>query len=588
MNKTEEKDIKTGKIYPYVQALPDIIEYQTISGAILGVLLFMLEFLFAFLLKSANKVALTSSDFAFLFTSWQGLLMILLGLLSIILYVMFELNGLVSLTGRLLKGESKIVIPSIKDGIYGIKKYLTPNGMLVLLFIALVVPLIGIGLSISITKNFYIPTFISSVIRTTPLYSVLYTIVMALSTIAALVYSFTVHGVMLDSLKVNKSMEHSRIMVVKNWKSFLGHNLRYLVVAGLFAILVVLISVMIPFIIVFIGQKEEYLRVAVITGCLIWSVLIAQFTALIQPMYIMKMTRLYRQYDSNEEVRYPVRAKKKHPLVIFGGIVVIGIIVGFVIIYNTYFDEIFLVEKKPAIIAHRGGGNEASENTVSGLLKAVELGAYGSEIDIQRTKDGHYVINHDTTFERVAGIKSKPEEMTLNEIKQLRVDGEPVATIEDMLDACHNRIVLFVELKGNSADNKMADDMVKMINERNMNDEVVLISLRYDLIDYIEDTYDNIQTGYLTLVSFGDISQLNCDYIGLEEESATARNIRSIHDNNKKVLVWTVNTEQSQHHFLKTSVDGIITDEISQANEVINMLDKRSDLDLVVDSLLRD
>ena len=64
MNKTEEKEIKTGKIYPYLQAIPDIIEYQAISGAILGILIFMLEFLFTFLLKSANKVALTSSDLA--------------------------------------------------------------------------------------------------------------------------------------------------------------------------------------------------------------------------------------------------------------------------------------------------------------------------------------------------------------------------------------------------------------------------------------------------------------------------------------------------------------------------------------------
>ena len=586
MNKTEET--KTGKIYPYLQAIPDIIEYQTISGAILGILIFMLEFLFTFLLKSANKVALTSSDLAFLFTSWQGLLMINLGLLSIILYVIFELNGLVSLTGRMLDGERKIVIPSIKDGALAIKKYFSTNGLIVVLFIALIVPLIGIGLSISVTRNFYIPTFISSVIKTTPLYNAIYIVVIVIATVAAFIYSFTVHGVMLDSMEVNVSMTKSRKMVVDNWKSFLGHNLRFFLVSGLYVLSIIFVAIAVSMIILFIGEGEQYLRISAIVGCLLWSLLFAQFTALVQPLLIMKLTRLYRQYENNEEVRYPIRAKKRHPIMVLLIIVIIGAVIGFTYIFNNYFDEIFISKKMPNIIAHRAGGNEGNENTIGGVLKAVELGAYGSEIDVQRTKDGHYVINHDATFERVAGVNKKPEEMTLNEIKELRVGGESVATIEEMLDTSHEKIVLFVELKGNSADNKMADDMVRMIKERNMQDEVVLISLKYDLIDYIEDTYTDIQTGYLTFVTFGDISKLNCDYIGLEEESATSRNIESIHDNNKKVLVWTVNTKESQQYFLKTSIDGIITDNVSQAKEAINEYKNRSDIDIIFDSLLFD
>ena len=586
MNKIEET--KTGKIYPYLQAIPDIIEYQTISGAILGILIFMLEFLFTFLLKSANKVALTSSDLAFLFTTWQGLLMVNLGLLSIILYVIFELNGLVSLTGRMLDGERKIVIPSIKDGALAIKKYFSTNGLIVVLFIALIVPLIGIGLSISVTKNFYIPTFISSVIKTTPLYNAIYIVVIVIATIAAFIYSFTVHGVMLDSMEVNVSMTKSRKMVVDNWKSFLGHNLRFFLVSGLYVLSIIFVAIAVSMIILFIGEGEQYLRISAIVGCLLWSLLFAQFTALVQPLLIMKLTRLYRQYENKEEVRYPIRAKKRHPIMVLLIIVIIGAVICFTYIFNNYFDEIFISKKMPNIIAHRAGGNEGNENTIGGVLKAVELGAYGSEIDVQRTKDGHYVINHDGTFERVAGVNKKPEEMTLNEIKELRVGDEPVATIEDMLDTSHEKIVLFVELKGNSADNKMADDMVRMIKERNMQDEVVLISLKYDLIDYIEDTYTDIQTGYLTFVTFGDISKLNCDYIGLEEESATSRNIESIHDNNKKVLVWTVNTKESQQYFLKTSVDGIITDNVSQAKEAIDEYKNRSDIDIIFDSLLFD
>ena len=121
------------------------------------------------------------------------------------------------------------------------------------------------------------------------------------------------------------------------------------------------------------------------------------------------------------------------------------------------------VENDVKIIAHRGGGNEGPENTVAGIEAACAAGAYGSEIDIQRTKDGEYVLLHDGNFKRVAGDSRTPEEMTLKQIRKLSVDGEPIPTFEEALTASKGRIVLFTELKGDSADKKMADDAVKRI-----------------------------------------------------------------------------------------------------------------------------
>jgi glycerophosphoryl diester phosphodiesterase len=118
-----------------------------------------------------------------------------------------------------------------------------------------------------------------------------------------------------------------------------------------------------------------------------------------------------------------------------------------------------------------------------------------------------------------------------------------------------------------------------------MEDECVLISLKYDLIDYIETNYPEIQTGFLTFASFGRTSKLNCDYLGLEEESATADSINAIHSEGKKVLVWTVNEEGSQRHFLCSKADGIITDNVTQAIELASRLSQRSDLDRMVDQI---
>lgn len=303
------------------------------------------------------------------------------------------------------------------------------------------------------------------------------------------------------------------------------------------------------------------------------------------PLYLMKMTQLYYSYQQEEPFVIPERTKEQqHGFKRQLAVVLIIVIVG-VIAVDVYFDRVFPTESKVKIIAHRGGGNEGNENTLSGLETAWNAGAYGSEIDIQRTKDGYYIVNHDGTFKRVAGIDKKPEEMTLREVKKLSVNGDPVPTYDEMLVASRGRIVLFTELKGKTADKKMADDAIRLIKSYSMEDEVVLVSLKYDLIDYIETNYPEMQTGFLTFASFGKTSNLNCDYIGLEEESATSDAISSIHDEGKKVLVWTANEEESQRHFLCTLADGLITDNVTQAIELSGELGDRSDLDRMVDRI---
>ena len=129
----------------------------------------------------------------------------------------------------------------------------------------------------------------------------------------------------------------------------------------------------------------------------------------------------------------------------------------------------------------------------------------------------------------------------------------------------------------------MGDDAVRMIKERGMEKQCVLISLKYSLIDYIERNYPEMETAYLTFASFGDTAKLNCDYLGLEEEACNSNTIDAIHDSGRKVLVWTPNSVSSQRKFLNSKADYIITDNISQANEQIKSLNERQDYEVILD-----
>ena len=496
-----------------------------------------------------------------------------------------DLNAKVILSRDLLSGERISAWNILKRALPTIRRFICIQGLGVILYIALIAPILGIGVSLTMTKGLYIPTFISSVIADTPLYLVAVSFAVLVFLSVGIANLFILHGVVLEDLPLNEAGSRSRRLIRENWKDYLKQNVRFLLVIAVLLAAVVLILLVLPLALIQIlplsAGVRRALTVFFVTSGVLLSLLADLFAT---PLYLMKMTQLYYLYRQ-EQIPFHKREKRNHLLTVLGVVFWLLVTTAASVLMTRQFDVMFPRDSEVRIIAHRAGGTEGAENTVAGLEKAWAIGAYGSEIDIQRTKDGYYVLNHDSTFQRVAGEKRKPEEMTLEEIKALSVDGEPVATLEEALMASKGNGILFVELKGETADHQMADDAVKAIKEYGMEQECVLISLKYELIDYIERTYPEIQTGYLTFASFGDTAKLNCDYLALEEESATADAISAVHKQGKKVLVWTANEKNSQKHFLCSMADAIITDQITQAAQLREELSERSDLQRMTDRI---
>ena len=575
------------KLKPYWQALPNIFTYQIITKPLIGVWIYLLGRITQALLKSTGRVAVTSGDFLFLFKTWQGYLILLIGLVSLFVYIAFDLNTKVVLGKKLVLGEDISVVKSMDEGFRSIKALISIRGIIVALYIALIAPILGFGVSISLTEGMQIPTFIASVIGDTPLYLVLATFAVLVFLSVGVANLFILHGIVLDKLSVKDASSQSGELIRANWKDYLKQNVLFILVMAAALGIIVLVCLVLPLVIIYAlplsGGIERILTIIfILFGCAI-SLLADLFAT---PLYIMKMTQLFYAYKKGEQQEYAEREKGNHSLVLTAVAAACVLLIACSIWMNNSFESLFPVENNVKIIAHRGGGNEGAENTVAGINTAYETGAYGSEIDIQRTKDGAYVLLHDKSFKRVAGDERTPAEMTLDEIRALSVDGQPVPTFEEALSACKGKLIMYAELKGDSADRKMADDVVRMITENDMEAECVVISLKYDLIDYIENKYPDIQTGFLLFASFGATDKLHCDCLGMEEESATENAISGAHDQNKELLVWTANEVEKQKHFLCSDADGLITDNVVQAVEMRENLKQRTDLQRMVDRIM--
>ena len=71
------------------------------------------------------------------------------------------------------------------------------------------------------------------------------------------------------------------------------------------------------------------------------------------------------------------------------------------------------------VVAHRGDWHNFPENSLEAVLSAVKMGVDIVEIDLQMTKDGHLVLMHDKTVDRVTAAKGEVRSFTLDSLRKL-------------------------------------------------------------------------------------------------------------------------------------------------------------------------
>lgn len=111
------------------------------------------------------------------------------------------------------------------------------------------------------------------------------------------------------------------------------------------------------------------------------------------------------------------------------------------------------------VIAHRGDHVIYPENTLAAYAEAIKNGADYVEIDLRTTKDSALVSLHDGTVNRVTNGKGNVSDLTLNELRQLKVKSKDtldktiyrIPTFEEILKLCKDKIYIYVDFKNASS-----------------------------------------------------------------------------------------------------------------------------------------
>lgn len=244
---------------------------------------------------------------------------------------------------------------------------------------------------------------------------------------------------------------------------------------------------------------------------------------------------------------------------------------------------------KPLIIAHRGQGVEAPENTLPAYQLAYELGADMIETDVNITKDGILVISHDWYLGRTTNIKGAVQDFTLAEIQKVdagswysdKFTGVGIPTVEQALEfAKSTGILMCFEVKGGNPKRAIviAEKLVALFQKYVAFEWSFMSSYHHDALAIAKELApqlmlaperlpDNVKpdiTEALRQVRHLKSNVLQIHYQYLEDGF-----VQTMHQNDIALWAWPATSEDEILESINKKADGIMGDDVRKTIELV-------------------
>lgn len=224
------------------------------------------------------------------------------------------------------------------------------------------------------------------------------------------------------------------------------------------------------------------------------------------------------------------------------------------------------------IYAHRGYSAKYPENTLS-AFKAALPHVDGIELDVQLTRDGRLVVIHDETVDRTTNGSGFVKDMTLRQLRLLRIDGgERIPTLEEVLALMEpHEITLNIELKTDRFDYDGIEYLAWLaVSEFRLEHRVVFSSFNPDTLVRLRDVAREARIAMLTgdghpkLVDF--VERVGAEAVHAQPEFMETNDAGLIREQNRLIRLYTINDPSEISDM--TGVDAIMTDEVERFQRI--------------------
>lgn len=236
-----------------------------------------------------------------------------------------------------------------------------------------------------------------------------------------------------------------------------------------------------------------------------------------------------------------------------------------------------IMKNNPLILGHRGYRKKFPENTTLAFAKAYKYGAEGIECDVQKTKDGQYIIFHDDELSRITGRKGLVADTTYKTIKKLDAGkGERIPHVDEFLYSLPRDKFINIELKEETLTPADSEAILGILKAHGLKENILISSFLHPLLPvfkkaeyktgllFEEENFENGIINPLIEVLKHRPWSVNLPVKRFTGDSLNFRMelfLRIMKLFNVKIVYWTVNTIE-QYNEVAPYTHTIITDNV--------------------------
>ncbi len=233
----------------------------------------------------------------------------------------------------------------------------------------------------------------------------------------------------------------------------------------------------------------------------------------------------------------------------------------------------------PSLIAHRGAGKHAPENTLAAMRLGAKHGFQMVEFDVKLSQDGEAILLHDDTIDRTSNATGLASSYTLAELchfdfgSWLKTEyvAEPIATLGTIATfTIANGIHSNIEIKPETGFEAETGAKIARLAQHLWQDATLPpllssfseIALEAAKLSAPQLPRALLIDGKVPTDVFERLQRLDCVALNLDDQFTTQEIMTQANALGYAVCVWTVNNPQRARQLLNWGCQAIFTDAI--------------------------
>ena len=237
----------------------------------------------------------------------------------------------------------------------------------------------------------------------------------------------------------------------------------------------------------------------------------------------------------------------------------------------------------PLIIAMRGALQQAPENTIPAIEKAVKAGANMIALEVQGTKDGAAIVLADPSLNRTTNGDGKASRMTLKDIQALDAGSwysaefakTKVPTLEEVLEETGKKTGLLIQMPSLRGNEALEANILNALKPRAKSKlDVLAFTDSTELAAFKAKAPDFDYTLVLAENTAGFLLVEKSVKLGLTtirpfRSQTTADLMRQAKAKNLRVFTYFADEEDEMSKLLELRVDGIVTGRLERLKKLL-------------------